>query len=225
MKKYLLLVIGLLWIMASYSQKGKNPKDEFTYKKVKVIETKKGIFPLTGVDQSSEVQAKSFSSKSASSGIGETLGELSVSLTGGAIYNVPIAVPLGINGVEPKIALTYNSQSGNGLAGYGWDISGVSVISRIPSTKFHDNYINAVDFDNLDRFALDGQRLVLKSGTYGANGAQYETENYSNLKIVSYGTSTFGTNYGPLYFIIYYPDGSIAIMEIVRILDHELILQ
>ncbi|MEA1785778.1 FG-GAP-like repeat-containing protein [Arenibacter sp. GZD96] len=142
--------------------------------------------------------------------ITETAGELSVSLTGGATYNVPIKVPPGINGVVPTIAISYNSQGGNGLAGFGWNISGVSVISRIPATTYHDNNIDPVDFDNQDRFALDGQRLLLQLGTYGANGAVYGTENFSNVKIVSNGVSTFGAAYGPLSFTVTYPDGSIA---------------
>ena len=97
--------------------------------------------------------------------VGVTEGQLSVSLTGGATYNIPIALPPGINGVVPQVSLSYNSQGGNGLAGYGWNIAGVSVITRIPATKFHDNTIDAVDFNSLDRFALDGQRLIVKNGT------------------------------------------------------------
>ncbi len=144
------------------------------------------------------------------SGITETQGFLSVSLTGGANYTIPIMVPPGINGVVPQIAISYDSQNGNGVAGYGWNLSGVSTITRIPSTKYHDGIIDPVDFDLLDRFALDGQRLVLKSGTYGKNGAVYQTENYSNIKIVSYGTSPYGAAYGPEKFKVSYPDGSVA---------------
>jgi RHS repeat-associated protein len=145
--------------------------------------------------------------------VGVTEGQLSVSLTGGATYSIPIAVPPGINGIVPQISLSYNSQGGNGLAGYGWNVSGVSVITRIPTTKFHDNTIDAVDFNNLDRFAFDGQRLIVKNGTagsYGANGTVYETESFSNVQITSYGIHPSGANYGPAYFIVQYPDGSIA---------------
>lgn len=145
--------------------------------------------------------------------VGITEGQLSVSLTGAATYSVPIAVPLGINGIVPQVGLVYNSQSGKGVAGYGWNISGVSTITRIPATKFHDGTIDAVDFDALDRFAFDGQRLMVKSGTsgtYGANGTVYETENFSNVKITSYGVHPSGANYGPAYFIVEYPDGSKA---------------
>lgn len=145
--------------------------------------------------------------------VGVTEGQLSVSLTGGATYNIPIALPPGINGVVPQVSLSYNSQGGNGLAGYGWNIAGVSVITRIPATKFHDNTIDAVDFNSLDRFALDGHRLIVKNGTsgiYGANSTIYETESFSNVVVTSYGVHPSGANYGPAYFIVQYPDGSFA---------------
>lgn len=144
---------------------------------------------------------------------GITDGDLSVTLSGGASYSVPIAVPPGINGVVPEINLNYNSQGGNGSAGYGWALSGLSSISRIPATKFHDGTIDGVDFDALDRFALDGQRLVVKNGTsgvYGGNETTYETEIFSNIKITSHGIHPSGVNFGPAYFLVEYPDGSKA---------------
>lgn len=140
--------------------------------------------------------------------VGVTEGQLSVSLSGGASYAIPIAVPPGINGVVPQVSLVYNSQGGNGMAGYGWNISGVSAITRIPRTKFHDGVVGGVNLDANDRFALDGQRLILKSGTaYGEAGAIYETEIFSNLKITSQGTSSSDPNPS---FKVEYPDGSVA---------------
>jgi RHS repeat-associated protein len=145
--------------------------------------------------------------------VGITEGALSVSLSGAATYNIPIAVPPGINGVVPQVSLNYNSQSGNGMAGYGWNIAGVSMISRIPRTMFHDGIVGGVNVDMNDRFALDGQRLIAKNGgIYGADGTQYETENFSNLKITSIGSVPFGAaqKLGPAYFKVEYPDGSVA---------------
>ncbi len=145
--------------------------------------------------------------------VGVTAGELSVTLTGSATYNIPLMVPPGINGVEPKIGLFYSNNNGNGVAGFGWDISGLSAITRIPSSIYHDNVSDPVDFDALDRFSLEGQRLIVKNGTsgvYGANNTVYETENFSNVKITSYGVHPNGANYGPAYFIVQYPDGSLA---------------
>lgn len=143
--------------------------------------------------------------------VGVTEGHLSVSLNGVAGYSIPIAVPAGINGVVPQVSLVYSSQAGNGIVGYGWNISGVSAISRIPRTKFHDGSVGGINLDAKDRFALDGERLILKTGAfYGAAGSTYETENFSNLKITAEGVSPLGSNYGPASFLVEYPDGSIA---------------
>ncbi len=142
--------------------------------------------------------------------VGSTPGRFNVSATGGATYTVPIATPPGIKSVVPEISLNYNGQGGNGIAGYGWNIGGLSTITRVASTDFHDGEIDAIDFDTKDRYALDGQRLMLKSGTYGSNGSEYATEHYSNIKIKAYGTSPYGSAYGPSYFIVFYPDGSRA---------------
>ncbi|MCM0666904.1 RHS repeat-associated core domain-containing protein [Flavobacterium tyrosinilyticum] len=143
--------------------------------------------------------------------VGVTEGQLSVSLSGAANYSIPIAVPAGINGVVPEVNLVYNSQSGNGIAGYGWNISGVSAITRIPRTKFHDGSVGGINLDANDRFALDGQRLILKTGvSYGGANTAYETENFSNVKIKAIGVSPLGANYGPASFLVEYPDGSIA---------------
>ena len=210
MKKQILSVLTLLFALpAVFAQ------DTTNYQEVPLEST-----PITVVDRKKDNTINSavpidapkanLASGSGGNAISETSGALSVSLTGGAVYTVPIKVPPGINGVTPTIALAYNSQGGNGLAGYGWNVTGISVISRIASTKYHDNNIDPVDFDNLDRFALDGQRLILKSGSYGADNATYETENYSNLKITSLGTSAYGAAYGPASFKVEYPDGSIG---------------
>lgn len=159
--------------------------------------------------EASGISSYSSLSSSATIDAGRTVAGIDVSPSGASTYTVPIAVPPGINGVVPKIALVYNSQGGDGLAGYGWNISGLSTITRVAATRFHDDRIGAVKGDIDDRFALDGQRLLLKSGTYGANGAEYQTENYSNTKIVSHGS--LGTGLGPQYFDVYYADGSHAV--------------
>ena len=140
---------------------------------------------------------------------GATQGEINVSASGAAVYTVPIVIPQGIAGVSPSLALTYNSQSGNGIAGYGWHLAGLSVISRIGSTPYHNGKITEVNLTNTDQFALDGQRLVLKKGTHGENGALYETEIFSQVRIKAIGKSK-NSAFGPDYFEVLYPDGSKA---------------
>lgn len=118
----------------------------------------------------------------------DTKGELQISNSGTASYKVPIALPPGIKDVAPQMALVYNGASVQGMAGMGWNLTGISSISRTSSRIDLDGILDGVDFDNLDRFALDGQRLIEKTGIYGASGTTYQTENYSNLKIESIGS-------------------------------------
>ncbi len=133
--------------------------------------------------------------------------DFSVSPSGALTYQVPFEVPSYVLGHFPNLGLSFNSQAGDGIAGYGWSITGLSSITRTSATTYHDGFIDGVDFDADDRFTLDGQRLILKSGTYGKAGATYQTESYSNLKIESVGTSRYGAKYGPQYFVVYHPNG------------------
>lgn len=231
MKRLLLLITISLFTLSSFAQKSvpvdslkkdtlvKVKKDSVKFipnKPIQIIQlesSSKKDKSAKGSKKESGSAMKSSSMSTMSSlpsgnDAGRTIGSLDISGSGAATYALPIAVPPGINGVAPQIALTYNSQGGNGIAGYGWSISGLSAITRIPRTMFHDGVIGGVNGNINDRFALDGERLLLKSGTYGANGAEYQTENYSNLRIVSRGS--IGST-GPAYFDVYYPDGSHAV--------------
>ena len=136
--------------------------------------------------------------------VGALPGELNISDLGAAVYSIPVMMPQGIGGMTPQIAVTYNSQSGNGLLGWGWNLSGLSAITRVGKTMYHDGSYSAVDFTD-DRFMLDGQRLMVCSGSYGANGAVYKTEIDEMSKIVSYSN---GYN-GPGRFKVYHKDGTI----------------
>ena len=142
--------------------------------------------------------------------VGTTGASLDVSSTGALTYSIPVALPPGVNNLVPKVSLAYNSQTGNGIAGWGWNINGISTISRVGTTLANDGFINGVDFQLDDRFALDGERLILASGSYGAPNSVYRTENHSHLKIIAFGTSTNGSNSGPKFFKVFHPDGSIA---------------
>jgi|GEM_PF-6245906 len=50
--------------------------------------------------------------------VGETIGDFSVSSTGGAQYTIPIADLPGVKNAVPNISLNYSSQSKNGIAGW-----------------------------------------------------------------------------------------------------------
>src|SRR5882672_10381149 len=85
-----------------------------------------------------------------SSVAGFTPGSFRVSESGAAEYRIPIQVPPSIAGMEPRLALVYNSQSGNGLLGVGWSLEGLSAITRCPRTYAQDQAKGAVNFDAQD---------------------------------------------------------------------------
>jgi hypothetical protein len=49
--------------------------------------------------------------------------------TGAMSYSIPIEVPVGRNGMNPNLALSYRSSNRNGWLGVGWDLS-VGAIQR-----------------------------------------------------------------------------------------------
>ncbi|MDP5202034.1 RHS repeat-associated core domain-containing protein [Flavobacterium sp. DG2-3] len=143
-----------------------------------------------------------FSVSSFSQNFADTKGELQISSSGTAVYTLPIAVPPSIKSVAPAINLVYSSGVRGGIAGQGWSINSISAISRIATRRDIDGFVDGVDFDDNDKLALDGQRLLIKSGTYWAPGSTYETEYKSNTRIELKveGTTT--------YFVVTAPDGS-----------------
>jgi hypothetical protein len=133
---------------------------------------------------------------------GSLPGQFSVAPNGGAIYRVPIkAAP---SPLAPSLELVYTGR-GSGTAGVGWSLRGIPVITRCPATTAQDGARGAVRFNANDRFCLDGQRLILVSGTYGGDGAEYRTEQDSFSKIVSY--QALGS--GPRYFTVWTKTGQI----------------
>ena len=147
--------------------------------------------------------------------VGAIGGSVDVSSLGGATYSIPISLPEGVGGMQPALSIVYNSQSGNGLLGWGWNLGGLSAITRTGTTMYHDNCLHGVAFstdfnnrDDLDRFTLDGQRLMVVNGLPdGGDGTEYRTEIDQMAKIVSYSCDT---TYGPAYFKVWLSNGNIA---------------
>ncbi|HEX9389674.1 MAG TPA: FG-GAP-like repeat-containing protein [Usitatibacteraceae bacterium] len=123
-----------------------------------------------------------------------TAGSGSVSPSGAFTYSIPVRLPPGTAGVQPSIALSYNSQGGNGNAGVGWTLGGVSSISRCASSPATDAGVRGnVNLDANDKLCLDGQRLIVQSGTYGQPNAVYVTEIFNGSRITQIGsTPTLG---------------------------------
>ncbi len=123
--------------------------------------------------------------------------EMEVNSSGALVYTVPIEVFPGINSFQPNLALSYNSQAGNGQAGWGWSLIGLSAITQGGTSKEIEGITRGAQFTESDPYYLDGQRLI-KTGTN-----TYETRLYSKVQVLK------GTD-GNYSFIVKYPDGKIG---------------
>lgn len=152
--------------------------------------------------------APNFTASASSSRVGATPGSFGVNESGHATYSIPIFVASGSGGMAPQISLEYSSEAGNGPVGLGWSLGGQSAISRCAQTLEQDGptAIRGITLSATDRFCLDGQRLMLVSGNYGAAGSEYRGELDQFAKVVANGVA----GYGPASFTVWRKDGSVA---------------
>ena len=137
--------------------------------------------------------------------IGRTPGSAGASPSGTAQFSFPLALPPGTRGLTPQLGLSYSSAGGRGIVGVGWAISGVSVIARCERTVAQDGLARPVQNDSGDAFCLNGNKLRVVSGVYGAAGSTYRTEIETYSKITANGTA----GNGPQSFQVYGRDGLI----------------
>jgi RHS repeat-associated protein len=136
--------------------------------------------------------------------IGTISGTPNLTQTGAFTYQIPIALSPGTAGMAPSLSLVYSSQGGNGLCGLGWNIAGLSAITRAPSTMYHDGFVDGVNFNNYKwNYSLDGQRLI-KTGA-----DEYRTEAESFAVIKGLGTTGLNGGTGHDYFTVTTKDGFI----------------
>ncbi|MBT2620095.1 RHS repeat-associated core domain-containing protein [Chryseobacterium sp. ISL-6] len=142
----------------------------------------------------------------------DTKGNIDVNGAGQLQFTLPVALPPGVKSVAPQVNLIYTSGSNNGIAGYSWNLSGLTAISRVGKTVEKDGEATGVQLDYSDYYSFNGQRLILKSGEYGKDGAEYVTEKYSSVKIKSVGQAYYILEplNSPAYFEVTFEDGSRA---------------
>jgi RHS repeat-associated protein len=144
-------------------------------------------------------------------GLGTAPGDLTVTPDGASSYSIPLWVPAG-RLVQPSLSLSYNSRQGNGLVGVGWSLSGLSRITRCTKTLRNSTGARPVQLDQNDLYCLDGNPLVLVSGTYGAQ-AEYRTQDNIGAKITSLAdvaTTAAPGQMGPERFVVYGKSGRIS---------------
>ena len=141
----------------------------------------------------------------------DTQGNIEVNGAGQLQFTLPIALPPGVKSVAPQVNLVYTSGAGNGIAGYGWNLSGITSIARVGKNIDKDGKTEGINFFN-DYFSFNGQRLILKSGEYGKDGSEYVTEKFSNVKIKAKGNFLPVEPFvkGPISWEVTFEDGSQA---------------
>lgn len=118
--------------------------------------------------------------------VGTPKATFNVDNSGAATYQISIEAPNG-GKVTPQIGVAYNSQSGNGLVGYGCNITGITSITRGSKDLFHDGIQKGSSYSADDAYYLNGMRLILQSGTAGIEGAVYTPEGEPYTKVIVHG--------------------------------------
>lgn len=147
-----------------------------------------------------------------------------VSDSGLPSYTFPIAVPPGIGGMAPKLALTYTS-GGNGSVGWGWTLQGVSSITRCAETRAIDGRPGVVKSAPSDKLCLDGQRLIQSDATgvtspfpqtsdadslSGSAVREYRLERDAKTRVRAYGIAFDNlAGAGPKYFKVWTESGQV----------------
>jgi hypothetical protein len=139
----------------------------------------------------------SLSSTDAFAAVGRTPGQFAVSSTGSAQYSIPIWTPPGIRGIQPNLALIYDSHLSSGIMGPGWTLSGLSAIARCNRTYAQDSAPAPITLTTADGLCLDGNRLRIM----GTGAFQTEVANFSQV------TASGAAGTGPSYFTVQGKDG------------------
>ena len=166
--------------------------------------------PSSGGGGASPVNPSTPSGTLGSNPFHDTQGNIEVNGAGQLQFTLPIALPPGVKSVAPQVNLVYTSGAGNGIAGYGWNLSGITSIARVGKNIDKDGKTEGISLTYNDYYSFNGQRLILKSGEYGKDGSEYVTEKFSNVKIKAKGSLSGKTWKGPEYWEITFEDGSQA---------------
>jgi len=150
--------------------------------------------------------------KTASTPVGTIPATFRVDDSGAARVSIPIEVPPAARGVQPQLSLEYDSQLGNGPLGVGWQLGGLSAITRCAHSLAVDGEVSAVRMTNDDGLCLDGERLMLTAGGEFEVGAVYRPrrDDLTQIRGVAVAASETSTACHGLGFEARRRDGSIV---------------
>mgnify|MGYP004501820939 FL=1 len=125
--------------------------------------------------------------------------------SGARTYLIPITTASWLK-LTPSVAIGYNSQAGEGWAGYEWDIQGIPSITLMSKNMYYHSTAEGADVNDTDAvFALGGVPLVrnTQSATMGAFPLITATGNI--LAAPNYNSRGY-----VMSFTVKYPDGTTA---------------
>ncbi len=134
---------------------------------------------------------------------------ISVAPDGAATAHIPLWVAPGRNGMQPELALDYNSRGGRSVVGHGWQLSGIPTITRCPKTAADSGSVSAaIKFDSSDQFCLDGEPLVVDPSD---NSFRTLHDSFRKIKITA--TNNSGV---PAQFQAYQRDGRTLTFDVLN---------
>ncbi|MEQ9498654.1 MAG: RHS repeat-associated core domain-containing protein [Deltaproteobacteria bacterium] len=139
-------------------------------------------------------------------------GRLDVDRNGAANYVLDLDLPPGRARLSPSLALSYNSNRGQGHFGVGFSISGRSSIRRCAKSFAIDGEAHGVDYLSSDAYCLDGERLVEVERTRFEENIRIEfrTRKSSRARIVAFGEpNPTASAWEPTSFEVESHDGTI----------------
>jgi RHS repeat-associated protein len=145
----------------------------------------------------------------------ELPGHGGVSDAGGATYSLPLLVPDGPQGAQPRLSIEYGGR-GNGSLGVGFHLAGSSAIAPCSKTRASEGYADNVEFGIDDSYCLDGQKLVLHGEpgfdvALSDHATQYHTEVESFEHVVAHRADASAAQ--PDTFTVHGRDGSVRTYE------------
>lgn len=147
--------------------------------------------------------------------------KVSVTDSGTPAFALPIGVPPGIAGMEPRLSIVHTGSGVSGPLGIGWTLQGLGNITRCPLTFAIDAKRASVGFAPTDKLCIDGQRLIPVNASGvplmtldDARGVtsgyvEFRTEKDTYSRIRAYGIANSSDVNGPLYFKVWTKAGQI----------------
>ncbi|AUX38230.1 MULTISPECIES: RHS repeat-associated core domain-containing protein [Sorangium] len=136
---------------------------------------------------------------------GSMAGTFSVTSSGEALYAMPLTAVPGRAGLEPRLALQFDSSAGEGVLGLGFSIAGLSALTRCPKDLSQDGEIWGVRYDAEDALCLDDKRLVAVGRAAGT--IEYRTFPDTMVKVVGHYAAEGDAPAEALFFEAMMPSG------------------